>query len=271
MISTVINLGDVRMKILLFVILLLSGCSTMPDESCGSDEARASEHSSAASADPAPIVIYERNLEFGGQNRSIVILQERTQGTGIFYSLGTDSRGEARTNTVFLGDRVSLLGMRVERSMLILSLLVAGENDPMCCPTTERIQSYGLSASGFQLISSVERPFSAESLDGSKWQLSAQSATQFQPTLEFDSGHVAGVGGCNRYSANVDIHTNFEVRIGPIASTKILCPPPLDKLESTFLSQLEKAQSLSFNGVDMLIVYGGAEENPVLRLSPLVE
>ena len=35
----------------------------------------------------------------------------------------------------FLGDRVEVQALRIERGELVVDLVVQAENDPLCCPT----------------------------------------------------------------------------------------------------------------------------------------
>jgi heat shock protein HslJ len=46
------------------------------------------------------------------------------------------------------------------------------------------------------------------------------------PTIAFDGARIAGLGGCNRYTGQIQETAPGTVTIGRIASTKMACPPP---------------------------------------------
>ena len=46
------------------------------------------------------------------------------------------------------------------------------------------------------------------------------------PTAIFDGARLAGFGGCNRYTGQVQDTGPGAISIGPVAATKMACPPP---------------------------------------------
>lgn len=50
-------------------------------------------------------------------------------------------------------------------------------------------------------------------------------------TLTFDSGRITGLAACNRYSGSYSL-TGEGLSFGPIAGTRMACPPPLMETES---------------------------------------
>lgn len=50
-------------------------------------------------------------------------------------------------------------------------------------------------------------------------------------TLTFDAGRIAGLAACNRYSGNYTL-TGEGLSFGPMAGTRMACPPPLMETES---------------------------------------
>ena len=50
-------------------------------------------------------------------------------------------------------------------------------------------------------------------------------------TLSFDSGRITGLAACNRYSGSYTL-TGEGLTFGPIAGTRMACPPPLMETES---------------------------------------
>jgi heat shock protein HslJ len=63
-------------------------------------------------------------------------------------------------------------------------------------------------------------------------------------TMEFpEAGRIAGRSACNRYSGPI-AEVDGKLAIGPLASTRMACPPPESELESLFLRALEQAERL---------------------------
>lgn len=64
-----------------------------------------------------------------------------------------------------------------------------------------------------------------------------------QSTLEIaGDGRVSGSGGCNRISGKARI-TGASIRIGPLVSTRMACPPAVMDQEHKFFNALEAARS----------------------------
>ncbi len=85
-------------------------------------------------------------------------------------------------------------------------------------------------------------------------------------TVEFVSPDaVAGSGGCNRYRglARIDAAT---MRLGPLAMTRMACPPAVMDQEAKFSAAMERVRGWSIRG-DGLLLLTGEDGKPVLRLS----
>jgi heat shock protein HslJ len=50
-------------------------------------------------------------------------------------------------------------------------------------------------------------------------------------TLSFDAGRISGLAACNRYSGSYTL-TGEGLTFGPMAGTRMACPPPLMETES---------------------------------------
>jgi heat shock protein HslJ len=81
---------------------------------------------------------------------------------------------------------------------------------------------------------------------------------------EFGDGRVAGIAGCNRYTAECTID-GTAIAVGPVASTRMFCAEPAGMMEqeSAFLAALEHAATAEEHG-DRLTLRDAAGE-------PLVE
>jgi heat shock protein HslJ len=73
---------------------------------------------------------------------------------------------------------------------------------------------------------------------------STQGPGDVEVTARFESGTVAGNGGCNAYTGPYTI-SGSDLSVGPLASTRMACPPPLDGVEDVYLANLEAAATYS--------------------------
>ena len=95
-----------------------------------------------------------------------------------------------------------------------------------------------------------------EEIDGSTVVDQVQSTIRFQ-------GHdrIAGWGGCNRYFANIRSGRNF-FKVGPIGSTRRICPPVVMEQEERFFDALQKSRSIRMEG-NRLVIDSDATQKPL--------
>ena len=66
-------------------------------------------------------------------------------------------------------------------------------------------------------------------------------------SLAYDAGRFTGSSGCNRYFAAVEGGAMpGEVKVGPLAGTRMACPDPPSSVEARFLEQLGGARTFGF-------------------------
>ncbi len=83
-----------------------------------------------------------------------------------------------------------------------------------------------------------------------------------QSTLRFQGNdRIVGWGGCNRYFANVRSGRSF-IEVGPIGSTRRICPPVVMDQEERFFHALQKARSIRMEG-DYLVIDSEGIEKPL--------
>lgn len=79
------------------------------------------------------------DLDGDGREDLIVLMITSSGGTGVFrdlYLLRRDAGGQLSISPpAFLGDRVDVNALRIDRGEVVVDLVVQGENDPLCCPT----------------------------------------------------------------------------------------------------------------------------------------
>ena len=74
-----------------------------------------------------------------------------------------------------------------------------------------------------------------------------------QPTIRFqENDRIVGWGGCNRYFATVRSGLKY-FEVGPIGSTRRICPPVVMEQEERFFAALQKARSIRMQGDDLVI------------------
>jgi heat shock protein HslJ len=109
----------------------------------------------------------------------------------------------------------------------------------------------GLALGGRMLFSEVPEP----QLIGPEWQLLSYNNGReavvsildgTQPTATFGSaGSVSGSAGCNTYNGPFQTTSN-SISMGPFATTRMACPPPVMEQETAFLRALERASTFEF-------------------------
>lgn len=87
----------------------------------------------------------------------------------------------------------------------------------------------------------------AAGLEGTAWTLTETDegpvGLERPPTLAFGpEGEVSGLAGCNRYLGRAIIGEGT-ISIGPLALTRMLCPPALAAVERTVCAALESASA----------------------------
>lgn len=87
-------------------------------------------------------------------------------------------------------------------------------------------------------------------------------------SLEFpEPGQVAGRSGCNRYGGSIAVSAGRLV-IGPLAMTRMACPPPQSEFEALFVATIDKAQRLERDNSALLLFADGAEPSRFMPFTP---
>ena len=66
------------------------------------------------------------------------------------------------------------------------------------------------------------------------------------------NNRIAGHGGCNRLSGPYAV-SDHTVTIGPIASTRMICPKSVMDLETAFISAVERAKTFQQDGTKLVL------------------
>lgn len=106
------------------------------------------------------------------------------------------------------------------------------------------------------------------SLVASEWVLVDLSGTPVPESSRratlvfFEPGKISGSGSCNGFTGSVEVGELGVVKVGPLATTRMACPPPLGDQETAYLTALEKAERLGMEG-EQLIIYSQGVEKPL--------
>ena len=92
-------------------------------------------------------------------------------------------------------------------------------------------------------------------------------------TLQFDQDRIAGKSACNRYNGTLsEGNMPGEIRLdGPMATTRMMCPPLQMDAEQRYLRALENLQRYSFTAGRLALSWSGEDGMGELifsRLSP---
>ena len=82
-----------------------------------------------------------------GQEAAAVVLVSSPGGSGTFYDLAVvvvQDGAPVNVATTLLGDRVQINSLAIENDQIVVDMLTAGPNDPMCCPSQQVVQTYEL-------------------------------------------------------------------------------------------------------------------------------
>lgn len=110
----------------------------------------------------------------------------------------------------------------------------------------------------------VEEPEGVASLVGTSWRLTAfgadsLSAPDAEVTLAFTDSTVTGTGGCNQYFGSYTAGPDGDFLIGPVGSTRMMCPEPAMGQEGYYLQALDLIRSLRVEEATLLLLSEGGE------------
>lgn len=134
-------------------------CSSLYDEEI---QLKDGEHNGTLEEPPVLAGISD-TIAFGdlngdGKEDAAVIFYSSGGGSGTFYELivminknGSPYCADAKE----LGDRVIIKSITIESGIITVNMAIHGPNDPMCCPTVQKIVKYQLSGDQLLEVSAV--------------------------------------------------------------------------------------------------------------------
>ncbi|MEM6971614.1 MAG: META domain-containing protein [Pseudomonadota bacterium] len=99
-----------------------------------------------------------------------------------------------------------------------------------------------------------------------RWRLVSGGATPAGAELQiFGDGAISGSTGCNRFNGTAEVIEGRLRLTGPLATTRMACPPPAGQTEARFLAVLEAAPEIAFDPIAGTLTLSGAGETLVFR------
>lgn len=88
---------------------------------------------------------------------------------------------------------------------------------------------------------------------------------RLQPRIQFTpEGRASGSGGCNNFTGGFELK-GYELKFGPLASTRKLCAGAVQQQEDAFFAALAKARTVRIDQGLLFVI--DTQGNPVLRLA----
>jgi heat shock protein HslJ len=186
-----------------------------------------------------------------GRETGAVVLVTDAAGSGTFYDLELltkEADGWVNTDTVYLGDRVTIRTIEIKNNYIVVSMITHGPDDPMCCPTLEAVNGFTVKEN--RLVPVTDEPSTANrpEIIGTVWKweqtlynndtkTSPANPNQYTLTLHSD-GKVDILADCNR-GGGTYVKEDSSISINITHTTMAMCPP--ESLEGEFLRNLDAA------------------------------
>ncbi len=211
------------------------------------------------------------NGDLDGDNREEIVgvISVNYGGTGLQKSLIVMDKPDlqlVQKGIISLGDRTEIRDLYIDQGKLLVDVLQVGAEDPFCCPSELATRHFKFDNGHLiEASTTITGKASLATLQGAEWSLQklshTQSIDQTNITLSFVEHGVTGSSGCNNYSGNSkpgDYATALS--IGPLTTTRKLCPPAISTIEQQYLSALQSVDSWSFDGGLLRLNYTNEEQ-----------
>jgi uncharacterized lipoprotein YbaY len=192
------------------------------------------------------------DLNGDGQEDAAVLLAENSGGSGTFvYLAAVVSQDGQPVNvaTTLLGDRVQVDSLEIENNQIVVDMVQAGPDDPMCCPSQQVVKTFELQ--GDQLVETSSQVMGAETEESSDIVGIVWNWQGFQDTAEkndivvpnpdnyrlelLPDGTFSAKADCNLVSGTYTLEgASLTLQLGP--TTMAECGP--DSLYNEYLALL---------------------------------
>jgi heat shock protein HslJ len=233
-----------------------------------------SEPAAPGSATMTTITLQPQYTTYGqlnGQDAAAAVLVTDPGGSGTFYDLHvvvSQDGAPVDAASTSLGDRVQINSISIQGDQIVVDMVQAGPDDPMCCPSQQVVKTYELQ--GDQLVETSSQVVGAEgapagAIEGTSWILATLNGAEPLPdttiTASFEAdGNLTGSDGCNRYSASYQVDGD-KISITPGIGTLTACPEPIMTQAGEYMAALESAASYRIQADTLELLDAGG--NPV--------
>lgn len=110
-------------------------------------------------------------------------------------------------------------------------------------------------------------------LNGTQWKLVSFTASDAVPadvtvTFSVQDNQVSGTSGCNRYTGSIAEVEPGRITIGPLAGTRMACPPPQQDVEDRYLKALQQVSGWSLADGVLTLAYQQDDTEQFLSYEP---
>lgn len=220
------------------------------------------------------------DLTGDGSSESAALVWTSSGGSGTFDYIavaGRDGKGDATViDTAELGDRVKVRAGRIVDDHLELDVVQAGPDDAACCPSQLATRFWSLDNGQLtEAETEITGTLSSSVLEGTEWVLTSFGQQEKAPaeprvTMTVEDGRASGSAGCNRYFTDFQDGDEMpaSLSLGPVGSTKMMCPEEIMAIEDRFLQELGKVSSFTFAGGRLVLSWQDGDEFGTLFFSP---
>lgn len=220
----------------------------------------------------APAVVFA-DVDGVPGNEAVAVLSSSGGGSGTFVHVAVFATQDGKAQSIAaaqVGDRVKLVRLWVEQREIHMDVVEPGPKDPSCCPTQLSRKTWKLEGGTLKPGSNdVVGVLSVNLLASTDWMLASMDgkpvdAAQKPPTLLVQYGKVVGFDGCNRYSGALKESAPGVISVGPLAATKMACPPEAMTLSDAFARRMNKVTGYSFDAGQLALTWQDKGESGVL-------
>jgi heat shock protein HslJ len=190
-----------------------------------------------------------------GHAEAAVFLTESSGGSGVYTYLAIVTKsgfGYKNIATKNLGDRVQVRALRFAGGTLVLDIVTAAAGDAACCPSLNMRNTYRLVDGELkQITDKAMGRLKLGDLEGIKWSLAelahnAPIPQQVSAYAVFDEKRVSGSSGCNRFFSDISGSGAYDVVVGPVGATRMMCADDVMQVEDRYLAALQKVSQFGF-------------------------
>ena len=218
------------------------------------------------------------DLDGDGKEEIVLAFWDAPGGSGVFnYLVILDlKKDKISSQSIFVGDRVQILGGEVYADKIVVDLVEHGATDPACCPTQKATRTwvYGNGESFREMPVKLKGRLSVEDIGGTEWILTMLNGEavpeDLRISLTYEDGQVKGNAGCNSYFSHMkDLQdAGGRIKLGPVGSTRKVCPDEAMHMEISYLQSLGNTISFSLVGRQLVLSWNSANRNGTLVFIP---